>query len=91
MHELNSSNPRQYWKLVKLMVKENANCCNRIPPLQKNDNTHTTDEAEKANLLNDYFVSISTVDDSNVHLPALISKTDTKIDFLLYLSKKLLI
>ncbi len=48
MHELNSANPRQYWKLVKMLVKENSNACEFIPPLRINDNTHTTDDKAKA-------------------------------------------
>ncbi len=91
MHELTSSNPRQYWKLVKMMVKENSNCCSSIPPLQINNNTYTTDETEKANLLNDYFVSISTVDDSNVQLPTFVSKTNSILEhFSIFRTRNLL-
>ncbi len=66
MQDFNASNPRQYWKMVKMLVKDNSGSCNTIPPLQKNDNTYTLTDTDKADILNDYFVSISSVDDSNV-------------------------
>ncbi len=51
-----------------------------VPPLLKNNNTHTTDDTEKANILNYYFVSISTVDDTNVALPEFRPKTNIKLE-----------
>ena len=35
-----------------------------------------TDDLEKSNVLNRYFCSIQTVDDSNIELPKFISRTD---------------
>ncbi len=63
-----------------MLVKDNAKSCQSIPPLLINDNEHTTSEEEKANALNDYFVSISTVDDTNVNLPRFIAKTNESLN-----------
>ena len=40
-----------------------------IPPLHKKDNTLTFSDFEKAQELNSYFASISTIDDTNTDLP----------------------
>ena len=40
-----------------------------FPPLQKQDNTLTFSDFEKAEELNSYFASISTIDDANIDLP----------------------
>ncbi len=34
LNDLNSNNPRQYWKIVKMLMKENAKQCDIIPPLR---------------------------------------------------------
>ncbi len=52
MYDLNTSNPRQYWKIIKMLVKDNAKNCDTIPPLSKNDNTYTATDLETANVLN---------------------------------------
>ena len=57
---------------------------NSIPPL-KTLNTNVTDtfaftDNEKANLLNDYFVSISTVENNDADIPAFNLLTNSKIE-----------
>ena len=63
------------------MVKSNTNA-ETIPPLKvstdNGDDYYFTDE-EKANCLNDFFISISTVNDSDASLPAFTPKTNEKI------------
>ena len=62
----------QWWTIIKKMIKPEQ--LNFIPPLKHpTDNTIRTNEKDKAELLNDYFVSISTVDQRNV--PLLATKT----------------
>ncbi len=80
MQDLNTTDPRQYWKIIKMLVKENANNCETIPPLRKTDSTYTFTDKEKAEALNNYFVSISTVDDSHETLPDFTPRTQAKID-----------
>ncbi len=80
MQDLNSTNPREYWKIVTMLVKENSKNCETIPPLCKSVNTYTFTDTEKAEVLNEYFVSISAVDDTNVELPIFLSRTNARIE-----------
>ncbi|XP_045206717.2 uncharacterized protein LOC123558945 [Mercenaria mercenaria] len=80
LNDLSSSNPRQYWKLVKTLMKENSVKSEIIPPLLNNDNTYSTSEFDKANTLNDFFVAVSNADDSNTDLPDFRLKTDSTLD-----------
>lgn len=79
-----SNNKRNFWKLVRLFVKESKSS-GTIPPLKTNDGNNDNfvySDIEKANCLNDFFVSISSVDDSNIALPAFYSKTNISIDMI---------
>ncbi len=49
------------------------------PPLLNVDQTLSISDSDKANTLNDYFVSISSLDDTNTILPDLVLKTNTAI------------
>lgn len=63
---------RKFWKLIRNFVKSDCNSSS-IPPLKEinldGSITHCFTDFEKAECLNNYFVSISTVNDDNVHLP----------------------
>ncbi len=74
LSDLNKNNPKQYWKIVKMLMKENSSRCETIPPLVNNDQTYLISEEDKANTLNNYFVSISTVNDTMTDLPVFTSK-----------------
>ena len=52
------SNPREYWKIVKLLMKENSYNCDPIPPLYDKNGSLAFTDFEKANALNDFFVSV---------------------------------
>ena len=80
LNDLNSSNPKQYWKIVKMLVKNNTKSCETIPPLRKQDQSLSVSDVDKANVLNDYFVSISTIDDSHTTLPDFILKTNSSLN-----------
>ena len=58
----------------------------KIPPLKTTSETgeevYAFTDLEKANCLNDYFVSISTVDDSNASLPPFTPRTENILKFL---------
>lgn len=69
MCEMNSTNPREYWKTLKLLVKDNSKSCNSIPPLRNTDGSYSISDEDKANVLNDFFISISSLDDTNTVLP----------------------
>ena len=72
LNDLQSSNSKQYWKLLKQLIRSHSHS-DMIPPLKTIDpdgnvNIYLSGE-EKANCLNNYFVSISTLDTSSGVLP----------------------
>ena len=72
---------RKFWKIVRHFVKSNCNTSS-IPPLKTTSDGNVTycySDMEKAECLNDYFVSISTVDDSNVQLPPFQSRCENSL------------
>ena len=74
-----SNNKNDFWKIVRYFVKTN-NIVSTIPPLctttmSRETIIHSSD-VEKANCLNSYFSSISSLDDSNAVLPPFYEKTD---------------
>ena len=79
------TNPKLYWKLLKQLVKSNKKC-EIIPPLQttsdNGDVTYHFNDIDKANCLNDYFVSISSIseDQDNTRLPLFSHKTNNILD-----------
>ena len=62
--------PKSYWKLVKSIF--NSNKQSSIPTLF-DDNISYTNDQDKAELLNNYFVSQSILPPSNVPLPPFIT------------------
>ena len=70
---------RESWKLSKHILGEKADC--NIPPLMHNNILVSEDET-KANLFNDYFASISSLDTDGVlpQLPRFTFKTDSRIE-----------
>jgi len=75
-----NSSPRKYWQLVKMLVKENTKSCEQIPPLLIDNETYTNNENEIANALNDYIVSVATVNDEDSNYPPLSLKTNQILD-----------
>lgn len=59
--------PKDYWKTLKQFIKPQHTPS--IPPLVS-EGTVLEDEVDKANLLNDYFVQQTTLDEANASLPA---------------------
>ncbi len=79
-----SNNKRYFWKLVRHFVKDSKSS-GVIPPLKNNDGNNDNyyfSDFEKANCLNNYFVSISTVNDTNATLPPFDLKTDQVLDMI---------
>ncbi|MCU7958324.1 MAG: endonuclease/exonuclease/phosphatase family protein, partial [gamma proteobacterium symbiont of Bathyaustriella thionipta] len=70
--DFHSNDKKQFWKVVRHFVKSN-NTSASIPPLNSfpvtGQNDYCFSSEEKAELLNKFFTSISTVDDGNVALP----------------------
>ena len=76
----NISNPKTYWKIMKMLNKSNKGYSN-IPPLQNIIQEEGLDEVvyeddEKCELLNIYFSFISSLEDANIPLPDIEHRTN---------------
>ena len=76
----NISNPKTYWKIMKMLIKSNKEYSN-IPPLQNIIQDEGLDEVvyeddEKCELLNKYFSFISSLEDANIPLPDIEHRTN---------------
>lgn len=78
--DFHDNDKRKFWQVIRHFVKNNSNSGN-IPPLisstSQGQNTFCFTDTEKAECLNDYFTSISTVNDENAHLPMFEAKTNS--------------
>ena len=67
--KLYTGDPKSYWKFINRITKQSGTT-SVVPPLLDNiRNTVVSDDQGKANLLNEYFCSISKVDDSGIETP----------------------
>ena len=78
--DFHSNDKKQFWKVVRHFVKGNSSSSS-IPPLYpvtgQNDFCFSTED--KAELLNKYFTSISTVNDENATMPTFEYKCQNRI------------
>ena len=79
----NSTNPKTYWKIMKMLIKSNkgSNC---IPPLRNTINDEHLDEMvydddKKCELLNKYFSLVSKLEEENIPVPPLKVKLMTQL------------
>lgn len=70
LSELKHTNSKQYWKIIKMLVKGEGQSTN-LPPLRRTNDENPTafDNTDKGNLLNNYFCSISDLHDEDISLP----------------------
>ena len=80
--DFHSNDKKQFWNVVRHFIKNNSTSSS-LPPLNSFSVTGQNDfcfsSEEKADLLNRYFTSISTVNDDNVALPAFEYKCQNKL------------
>ena len=70
---------KTFWQVMgRFMGKGNSDSV--IPPLKMSDGNYAFTDLEKATTLNNYFCSISSVDDSNTELPFFENRTNTEIN-----------
>ena len=80
--DFQNNDKRKFWKVIRHFVKNNkpTSC---IPPLcstlSNGDNQWHFNDQDKANCLNDYFASISTVNDAETQLPPFTKLTDNSL------------
>ena len=70
LNELKTINSKTYWKTIKTLLKGDAPL-NDIPPIQDHKNNYclSYEGKEKADVLNQYFCSITNLVDENKTLP----------------------
>ena len=69
---------KTFWQLLgRLAGKQSKTSI--IPPLETPNDSYASTDLEKANLLNNYFCSISTIDDSNINLPEFNIRTESSL------------
>ena len=78
-----SGNKKDFWKLIRHFTRS-KNSTASIPPLcsilPSGEKTYHVTDADKANCLNNYFISISSVDDTNATLPLFYEKSNKVLD-----------
>lgn len=73
---------KNFWKIMgRFMGKKASSVC--IPPLYIDNNKYAYTNIEKADTLNIFFSSISTIDDANVPLPDFEKRTDSVLSQLI--------
>ena len=80
--DFQNNDKRKFWKVIRHFVKNN-NSTSSIPPLcsalPSGDNQWHFNDQDKANCVNDYFASISTVNDEKTQLPPFTKLTDNSL------------
>ena len=80
--DFQNNDKRKFWKEIRHFVKHN-NSSSSIPPLcstlPNGENQWHFNDQDKANCLNDYFASISTVNDEHTQLPPFPKLTDNSL------------
>ena len=72
-----SASTKQWWRLCKFLYSGKS-IDHQIPPLLHNDEVITSD-ADKANIFNSYFTSISCIDESALLIPDNIPVCDLSL------------
>ena len=82
LSDFHTNDKKKFWQVIRHFVKNN-NSSGNIPPLissnSQGQTTYCYTDYEKAECLNEYFTSISTVNDDNVQLPIFQFKTQSSI------------
>ena len=69
---------KSFWQLMGRLAGKKSKTSN-IPPLQTPNDSYAFTDSEKANTLNYYFCSISSIDDTNSNLPEFTKRTDSSL------------
>ena len=70
--------PKKWWKLAKTFIKEDSTRSSCYPSLNVNGNI-IHDDKEKAEEFNQFFLTHSTIDDTNVPIPAHTPHTNARL------------
>ena len=72
-----SNDKKQFWSIIRHFVKNNRSTSSI--PLKNGQNTYSYTDQEKADCLNDFFTSVSTINDDNCPLPTFELKCQNKL------------
>ena len=78
LDDLSNTNSKSFWSLIKRLVKSST--ASNISQLKNENGDIVSDDYAKACLLNKYFCSISSIDDSNSSPPNFPNRTDATLD-----------
>ena len=70
-NKLKSSSSKDYWNTLKSFIKPTQSSL-EIPALHQNG-CYVSDSTEKANLLNEYFVQQTSLDERSATIPAMVN------------------
>ena len=68
---------KDYWKTLKSFIKPSQNTS--IPPLL-HDGIYHSENSDKVNILNDFFVAQTILDDQNTTIPDIVTQNNTFLD-----------
>ena len=77
--ENQNTGPKDWWKTLKHFIKPDQT--NTIPPLHKDGQTYS-DDIDKANMFNNFFIEQTLLDDSQANLPETLTIPDQNLDSL---------
>ena len=78
---------KAFWQIMGRFMDKNTKSFT-IPPLNISGDNFAYTDLEKANALNDYFCSISTIDDTNIRLPAFQKRTNSTLSHITILESE---
>ena len=73
-----SCGSKTFWQLMGRLAGKQSKTSN-IPPLETPNDSYAFTDLENVNLLNDYFCSISTINDANINLPEFNIRTESSL------------
>ena len=69
---------KSFWQIMGRFMGK-SQCSFKVPPLSNADDIYSFSDQDKATTLNDYFCSISTIDDLNIELPVFENRTEISL------------
>ena len=78
LHNLKRTDSKTYWKLIRSLIKGANPSCD-IPAFAYNNELPHTDDV-KCDMFNEYFCSVTNIDDNNHNLPPFDQRTDSRLD-----------
>ena len=68
LSDLKTKNTKMYWRTIN-QLRKNSSATYILSPICPHDTVNKFEDQEKAQLLNDYFCSIATLDNDNKNIP----------------------